>query len=255
MSKVSAKKHLGQHFLVKPEIAFNIANCAVDLVPSETTIIEIGPGTGALTKHLEQIFPSNKLLLCEIDRESIAFLKEEYGFDPENLITEDILQYDLGIIGGQIHITGNFPYNISTQIMFKIIENLDLVSGMHGMFQKEVAQRICAEPGSKTYGILSVLIQAYFKAEYCFTVEADAFDPPPKVQSGVMKMTRLPQSEYPDVEYETLKKVVKTAFGTRRKMLRNSLKEFGLTNEHPLAQKRPEQLSVADFCSICKELF
>tara|TARA_R110001592_G_scaffold307299_2_gene580865 strand:+ start:396875 stop:397642 length:768 start_codon:yes stop_codon:yes gene_type:complete len=254
MAKVTAKKHLGQHFLVKPDIAFDIANCAVDIVQPETTLIEIGPGTGALTKHLEQLFPNNKLLLCEIDRESIAFLKQEYGFDPERIITEDFLQYDLETIGTQIHITGNFPYNISTQIMFKIIENIDLVSGMHGMFQKEVAERICAKPGSKTYGILSVLIQAYFKAEYCFTVEADAFDPPPKVQSGVMKMERLDKSEFPDVPYEKLKKVVKSAFGMRRKMLRNSLRDFGLTNEHPMAQKRPEQLSVAEFCSITKEL-
>jgi 16S rRNA (adenine1518-N6/adenine1519-N6)-dimethyltransferase len=254
MAKVTAKKHLGQHFLVKPDIAFNIANCAIDIVKPNTTIIEIGPGTGALTKHLEQIFTDNTLLLCEIDRESIAYLKEEYGFNPEHIITEDILQYNLESLGNDIHITGNFPYNISTQIMFKIIENIKLITGMHGMFQKEVAERICAQPGSKTYGILSVLIQAYFKTEYCFTVEADAFDPPPKVQSGVMKMERLDESLHPDVPYEKLKKVVKTAFGMRRKMLRNSLKEFGLTSEHPMAQKRPEQLSVTEFCAITKEL-
>lgn len=254
MAKVTAKKHLGQHFLVKPDIAFNIANCAEGLVEPNTALIEIGPGTGALTKHLESLFPNNKLLLCEIDRESIAFLNQDYGFNPDHIITEDFLQLDLNSIGSKIHVTGNFPYNISTQIMFKIIENIDLITGMHGMFQKEVAERICATPGSKVYGILSVLIQAYFKTEYCFTVEADAFDPPPKVQSGVMKMEKLDESEFPDVPYEKLKKVVKAAFGMRRKMLRNSLKEFGLTAEHPMAQKRPEQLSVSEFCAITKEL-
>lgn len=253
MAKVTAKKHLGQHFLVKPEIAFNIANCAEGLVNENTTLIEIGPGTGALTQHLEQLFPANKLLLCEIDRESIAFLKQDYGFTPEHIITEDFLQFDLASLDSEIHVTGNFPYNISTQIMFKIIENIDLITGMHGMFQKEVAERICAQPGSKTYGILSVLIQAYFKTEYCFTVEADAFDPPPKVQSGVMKMEKLDKNDFPDVPYEKLKKIVKAAFGMRRKMLRNSLKEFGLSAEHPMAQKRPEQLSVAEFCAITKE--
>lgn len=254
MSKVTAKKHLGQHFLVKADVAFDIANCATSWVDPDSVIVEIGPGTGALTTHLQSIFPNHELLLCEIDRESIAYLKTEYGYDPEKIIEEDFLGYDLARLGDNLHITGNFPYHISTQIMFKIVENVSLITGMHGMFQKEVAERICAPPGSKTYGILSVLIQAYYKTEYCLTVEPDAFDPPPKIKSGAMKITRLPESEYPDVSYQDLKKIVKAAFSLRRKMLRNSLKEFGLTPEHPLAEKRPEALSITDFCTLCKDL-
>lgn len=255
MAKVTAKKHLGQHFLVKEDIAENIAACAKEIVSDTDIIIEIGPGTGALTSHLQNIYPNNKLLLCEIDRESIAYLKDEYGFDPDDIISYDFLGLKLEDYQEQLHVTGNFPYHISTQIMFKIVENIGTVKGMHGMFQKEVAQRICAKPGSKTYGILSVLIQAYYHTEYCFSVAPDAFDPPPKVDSGVMKMWRKPENEFPDVSYEKLKKMVKLAFNMRRKMLRNSLKEIGLTAEHPFATKRPEQLSVNDFCTLCKDLF
>ena len=249
---VKPKKHLGQHFLTAKDIAKRIAECGAQDMIKCPTVIEIGPGMGALTTHLEDILEKKQLFLSEIDQESIAYLKTQYGFAPEQIIDEDFLKLDLSKYESPLHITGNFPYNISSQIVFKILDNITIINSMHGMFQKEVAERICAAHGSKIYGILSVLTQAYYHCEYSFTVNEGAFNPPPKVKSGVMRMHK--KEQMPDLDYLKFKKIVKAAFGLRRKTLRNSLKPFGIGDDHAFSQKRPEQLSVEEFMSLAKDL-
>ena len=249
---VRPKKHLGQHFLTSPEYARRIAHAGTDQYAGCTTVMEIGPGTGALTRHLLPCC-ADQLWLCEIDRESIDYLMQHFPELRERIIDRDFLHLDLVPYDTPIHVVGNFPYNISSQIVFRILEQQERVQSMHGMFQKEVARRICAPPGNKEYGIISVLTQAYFRTEYLFTVPPGAFHPPPKVDSGVMRMLKHDQPRVTS-RYKDLARVVKMAFNQRRKTLSNSLKQLQLPGDHPLARQRPEQLSVEQFDAITHDL-
>lgn len=254
---VRAKKFLGQHFLKDENVAQKIA--AILKAGSPAKVLEIGPGTGVLTQFLlkEEI----ELTVMELDRESVAYLKD--GFLKTHLqlqhrnfqiIEADFLKYDLSSLfgGDEFSIIGNFPYNISSQILFKTLDNRHRIPLFGGMFQKEVAQRICADPGSKVYGILSVLTQAFYKAEYLFTVPPGVFLPPPKVESGVLKLSRKTVYRL-DCDEELFFTVVKKAFQQRRKTLRNSLKSLGVDEQlrqSPLFEKRPEQLAVEEFITL-----
>jgi 16S rRNA (adenine1518-N6/adenine1519-N6)-dimethyltransferase len=247
MNQVRAKKNLGQHFLKDLGIAAKI----VDSLKLETTrqVLEVGPGMGVLTQFLIEK-PDLDLKLIEIDRESVAYLNDHFPDFKERIISGDFLRIDLTeVFNGKFAVIGNFPYNISSQIFFKVLKNKDQVPEVVGMLQKEVAERICAGPGSKTYGILSVLLQAFYNLEYLFTVNEIVFSPPPKVKSAVVRLTRN-QVEKLDCDEDLFLKVVKTAFNQRRKMLRNSLKsEFG---EVPTEFEtfRPEQLGVGEFIRL-----
>jgi len=258
-SPVRPKKHLGQHFLKDPEIARRIAQTLKG--DNYDILIEVGPGTGLLTTHL---LPLKKhLILFEIDPDSVRYLKQwlsEIDSDDKktqssaNIFEENFLRSDLQNITNNkpFGIIGNFPYNISTQIVFKMLDNRHLVPEFAGMFQKEVAERICEQEGSKKYGILSVLVQAFYKAEFLFTVPPDAFIPPPKVESAVLRLTRKKEAELPCSE-ALFFKVVKTGFNQRRKTLRNSLKSLQLPKnltEDAIFDRRPEQLSVAEFIAL-----
>ena len=260
---VKAKKHLGQHFLKDEGIAKNIADSLTE--DGYDNVLEIGPGMGVLTKYLLQKKP--KITVIELDRESIAYLHDTFpsehiklntSKDKFEIIEGDFLKYDLSTIFNkkQVAIIGNFPYNISTQIVFKAIEYREFVPEFAGMFQKEVARRIAEKEGSKVYGILSVLTQAFFDVEYLFTVPPIVFDPPPKVDSGVIRFIRKKDYSLP-VDEKLFFRVVKTAVNQRRKMLRSSLKTFNLSDslkEEPIFAKRPEQLSVNDFIELTKKL-
>jgi 16S rRNA (adenine1518-N6/adenine1519-N6)-dimethyltransferase len=242
---IRPKKHLGQHFLHDE----NIARKIIGYLPDQfINILEIGPGTGILTKFLLQNKKFNPLFL-EIDNESVRFLLKTYPDIQNRLISADILDYDLSLIPSPFIVIGNFPYNISTQILFKVLEYRNLIPEVIGMFQKEVAERIASPPGSKKYGILSVLLQAYYKIEYLFTVSENVFYPPPKVQSGVIRLKRN-IIEKLDCNEDLFFRVVKTSFNQRRKTLRNALKTLnksGAETVPALLDKRAEQLSVADF--------
>lgn len=251
---VRAKKHLGQHFLKDENIAEKIANTLS--FKGYKNVLEIGPGMGVLTKYL--IEKPIIVVAMDLDSESISYLIETYPNENLQILEADFLKSDGADIFGdeQYAITGNFPYNISTQIVFKAIENRDQVPEFSGMFQKEVAQRICAKEGNKTYGILSVLTQAFFDAEYLFTVKPSVFNPPPKVDSGVLRLVRKENYDLPCDE-KLLFKVVKTGFQQRRKTLRNSLKSFNLSDklkEDSIFGQRPEQLSVAQFISLTQKI-
>lgn len=254
MGQVQAKKHLGQHFLKDENIAKKIADIPID-EGYEGDILEIGPGMGVLTKYLNQQFPKLNLKVCEIDRESVAYLKNH--FKDLSIIEGDFLDLDLhAYFQNQLYIIGNFPYNISSQIVFKIIENRDLVIGAAGMFQKEMAERISSKHGNKVYGILSVLTQSFYDVSYMFTVHEHVFNPPPKVKSGVIQLKR---KEGPfDFNPGYLKAIVKASFNQRRKTLRNSLSAF-IKNEDikqmEVFNKRPEQLSVREFQELSNLLF
>jgi len=262
-SKVRAKKHLGQHFLRDQAIAQRIAGTLS--LEGYSKVLEIGPGMGVLTKHL--LKRDIDLVAMDLDSESILYLKESFplenpdlfqGNDRLELIEGDFLKFDLSTLFGKepFAITGNFPYNISSQIVFKMLEHREQIPEFSGMFQKEVAQRICEGPGSKAYGILSVLVQAHYQAEYLFTVPPDVFDPPPKVDSGVLRLRRRDQQKL-DCDEKLFLRLVKTAFNQRRKTLRNSLKSFGLSEnlkEDSIFDQRPEQLSVADFVTLTQKM-
>lgn len=250
---VKPKKHLGQHFLTNMEICDKIAE-AIHFHEEYTNLIEIGPGTGALTN---KIIPMKGVdfAVVEIDKESIEYLNIHH---PNlKVIDFDFLKLDLVSLfnGEQLGIIGNFPYNISSQILFKIFDNYQLIPEMVGMFQKEVAERVCEKPGSKTYGILSVLIQSLYEAEYLFTVDENSFNPPPKVKSGVIRLKR---KDIKNIDFDLLqlKKIVKLAFNQRRKTLRNSLKsEIQKDKEYSIdLGLRPEQLSYEDFIQLISEL-
>jgi 16S rRNA (adenine1518-N6/adenine1519-N6)-dimethyltransferase len=246
---VRAKKHLGQHFLKEDGIAQRIAQSLTNH-GGYTHLIEVGPGTGALTKHLIHR-PHTKLVCYEVDTESVRLLEQTF---PDVEVREsDFLRMDPNsITQGPIAVIGNFPYNTSTQIVFKILEHRDRFTEMVGMFQKEVADRICTGPGSRTYGITSVLAQVWYDMEMLFTVERDAFIPPPEVRSAVMRMKRNALTTMPCDE-DLFKRLVKTAFNQRRKTLNNALKGFpGLVTGVPseFAVKRAEQLSVQDFIDL-----
>ena len=260
---VKAKKYLGQHFLKDEVIAKQIAETL--LQKRYNNVIEIGPGTGVLTKYL--LLRDMNLVAMDLDAESIVYLNHTFplehpkvleGNGSLRVIEADFLNYDLQSLFGQeqFGITGNFPYNISTQIVFKTLELRHQIPEFSGMFQKEVAKRICAKEGSKTYGILSVLVQAFYEAEYLFTVHPEVFDPPPKVQSGVLRLTRKANFQLACDE-SLFYRVVKTAFNQRRKTLRNSLKSLELSDilkEDTIFDQRPEQLAVADFVALTKKI-
>lgn len=262
-SPVKAKKYLGQHFLKDEGIAKQIAETL--LQKDYKNVIEIGPGTGVLTKYL--LLRDSNLVAMDLDSESITYLNEKFplehpkafeGNGTFKVIEADFLNYDISTLFGdeQFGITGNFPYNISTQIVFKMLELRNYVPEFSGMFQKEVAQRICSSEGSKAYGILSVLVQVFYDAEYLFTVDPIVFDPPPKVQSGVLRLTRKPKFEL-SCDEQLLYRVVKAAFNQRRKTLRNSLKTFTLSDnlrEDTIFDLRPEQLAVDDFIALTKKI-
>lgn len=262
-SPVRAKKHLGQHFLKDEAVAQKIGKTL--RLNGYRNVLEIGPGTGVLTKYLLE--KDIDLVVMDLDAESIIYLNHSFPLEHYNLMQRkgdfkvleaDFLKYDLWTLFGeeQFAITGNFPYNISTQIVFKMLEYKDRIPEFTGMFQKEVAERICEREGSKAYGILSVLVQAFYDAEYLFTVSPHVFDPPPKVQSGVLRLTRK-ENFHLDVDERLFGKVVKTAFNQRRKTIRNSLKTFNLSDvlkEDAIFGLRPEQLGVADFISLTQKI-
>ncbi len=249
MQPVRAKKHLGQHFLCDENIAKKIVNAMLEK-DRTTPLIEIGPGTGVLTKYL--INDLEHFTALDIDKESIEHLKKEFSEKKDKIIFGDFLEIDLEKSGGaKFNVIGNFPYNISSQIMFRILENRNNVSVVVGMFQKEVAQRMAEKPGTKTYGILSVLLQAFYTIEYLFTVHENVFSPQPKVKSAVVRFIRNDVKQL-DCNEVLFFKVVKTTFNQRRKQIRNSIKPLFFSAEvtHPLFEKRPEQLSVAQFVEL-----
>lgn len=269
MKSVRPKKQLGQHFLTDQDVARRIAD-TVDACPA-LPILEVGPGMGVLTQYL---LPKGRpVKVVEIDTESVAYLKENMPQLGENILGDDFLRMPLDqVFGGQPFVlTGNYPYNISSQIFFRMLEYRDLIPCCTGMIQREVAQRMAAGPGSRTYGILSVLLQAWYSVEYLFTVDEHVFCPPPKVKSAVIRLTRNEVSSLPCNEV-LFRRVVKTTFNQRRKTLRNNIRpllaqidneqrEKGLQpKDHTewlaqeLFQKRPEQLSVQDFVSLTLSL-
>jgi 16S rRNA (adenine1518-N6/adenine1519-N6)-dimethyltransferase len=251
---VKAKKHLGQHFLTDELIAQQIADSL--LGNGYKNVLEIGPGMGVLTKYLlKKSFTTH---VIEIDTESVEYLKVHYLNLADKIISKDFLKIDLTEYFGneQVAIIGNFPYNISTQIVFKTLENRHQIPEFAGMFQKEVALRIAEKEGSKVYGILSVLTQAFYDVEYLFTVPPTVFNPPPKVDSGVIRLVRKENYTLP-VNEKLFYKVVKTAFQQRRKTLRNSLKTLNLSDslrEDSIFAKRPEQLSVQEFINLTSKI-
>ncbi len=260
---VRAKKHLGQHFLTSHEIASQIADTLS--YSGYEHLLEIGPGTGILSQFL--IRKPVNLLALDVDKESVRYLNtvftashlQNVGEDKKveilhgDFLKFDVLSYYNGLPFG---IIGNFPYNISSQILFRVLELREYIPEFGGMFQKEVAQRICAKEGNKTYGILSVLTQAFYNTRYCFTVPPEVFNPPPKVESGVIHLRRKDNFRL-SCDESLLFRVVKTSFNQRRKTLRNSLKAFELSNylkEDAIFDRRPEELAVADFISLTEKI-
>ena len=254
MEKVKAKKHLGQHFLKDESIAKDIADTLN--LKGYNDVLEIGPGMGVLTKYL--LDKSVDTYVIEIDTESVTYLDENYPKLKDRIISKDFLKYNINDIfeGRQFAIIGNFPYNISTQIVFRALEYRSQIPEFAGMFQKEVAQRICEKKGAKAYGILSVLVQAFYDAEYLFTVDENVFIPPPKVKSGVLRLRRKEDYSLPCSE-KLFFTVVKTAFQQRRKTLRNSLKTLNLSDslrEDEVFNLRPEQLNVEQFIELTQKI-
>ena len=251
MNEVKAKKFLGQHFLTDESIAQRIVD---SLSGRSSNVIEIGPGMGVLTKYLIGKQELN-FHVVEIDRESVAWLHEHYP--SLDVIEGDFLKLDLNaLFHDTFAVIGNFPYNISSQILFKVYDNRNQIPEVVGMFQKEVAERVAAKPGSKTYGILSVLLSAFYDIEYLFTVHEHVFNPPPKVKSAVIRMRRNAVAAL-DCDEKLFAKVVKTGFNQRRKTLRNALKPLDLPLENipeALLALRAEQLSVAQFVQITQLL-
>jgi len=267
MKQVRPKKNLGQHFLTDLSIARRIAD-TVDACP-ELPVLEVGPGMGVMTQYLVE--KPRPLKVVEIDRESVAYLNEHFPRLRENILGEDFLRMDLSKVfdGRQFVLTGNYPYDISSQIFFKMIDNRELIPCCTGMIQHEVALRMASKPGSKAYGILSVLIQAWYDVEYLFMVDETVFNPPPKVKSAVIRMTRN-QTRQLGCNEELFKRVVKTVFNQRRKMLRVSLKQLlsdtqlstlssqlstvnsqlSTLNSQLSLTLRPEQLSIPQFVEL-----
>ncbi len=250
MQQVRAKKALGQHFLKDASIAQQIAQSLV--FTGRMPVLEIGPGMGILTKYLLQN-PDIDLTAIELDKESVDFLSVNYP--ALHVIQADFLRFDLDILypEGQFCVIGNYPYNISSQIFFKVLEYKDRIPCCSGMIQKEVAERLASKPGNKAYGILSVLMQAYYDIEYLFTVHEHVFDPPPKVKSAVIRFVRNDRKKL-DCNEQLFRQIVKTAFNQRRKQMRNSLQQLvGKGNpvlQNPVFGKRPEQLTVEEFAAL-----
>ena len=245
MDSVSPKKYLGQHFLKDENIARKIVS---SLVSDVQNVLEVGPGMGVLTKSLI-LREFKDLRVAEIDKESVIYLNNH--FPGLQVIAGDFLKLDLAsLFTGKFAIIGNFPYNISSQIFFKVLEHRDLVTEVVGMIQKEVAERIAAPPGSKTYGILSVLLQAWYKIDYLFTVNENVFIPPPKVKSAVIRFTRNTTDQL-ECDEKFFFNLVKTAFNQRRKTMRNAIRSLCPEGfNHPYLDKRAEQLSVAEFVEL-----
>ncbi|MFL5765229.1 MAG: 16S rRNA (adenine(1518)-N(6)/adenine(1519)-N(6))-dimethyltransferase RsmA [Bacteroidia bacterium] len=249
---VRAKKHLGQHFLKDENIALDIVK-ALKHTSLYKKVLEVGPGMGVLTKYLieEKNFET---WIIDIDRESVAYLEQNFPVLRDRIISGDFLKLDLSQIfqNEPFAVIGNFPYNISTEILFKVLDHKNQVPEVVGMFQKEVAERIAAKPRNKTYGITSVLLQAFYDIEYLFTVHEDVFQPPPKVKSGVIRLTRNNVQQL-DCNEKLFKQIVKTGFNQRRKTLRNSIRAFKLKPEfleHKYLSQRAEELSVSDFVAL-----
>ena len=259
MQKVRPKKNLGQHFLTDLNIAKRIAD-TVDACPA-LPILEIGPGMGVLTQYL--VTKGREVKAVEIDKESVDYLHANFPALRDNIIGEDFLRMDLGRIfdGRQFVLTGNYPYDISSQIFFKMLDYKELIPCCTGMIQREVAQRMAAAPGSKAYGILSVLIQAWYDVEYLFTVDEGVFNPPPKVKSAVIRMTRNGVAHL-GCDEQLFKRLVKTVFNQRRKMLRVSIRPMFAKARLPGAAffatetmtRRPEQLSIQEFVGLTNEV-
>ena len=253
LPRVRPKKHLGQHFLKDTAIAERIVN-SLTQHGGYRQALEIGPGTGVLTQFLVQV-PNYKLTVIEVDSESVAYLEQRYPQLP--ILSEDFLQTRLDQhFTAPYAIIGNFPYNISSQIFFRVLDERDRVPEVVGMLQKEVADRLCAPPGSKTYGILSVLLQAYYTVEYLFTVEPHVFHPPPKVRSAVIRLQRNDTTQL-ECDEVLFRRVVKQGFQNRRKTLRNALKPLNLSpavQALPVLNQRAEQLSVGDFVELTQQI-
>lgn len=250
-----AKKSLGQHFLIEESIAAKVAD-SIKEVAGVHQILEVGPGKGMLTKYLDQ--RDQTLWLVETDKDMIPILHHRFPHLKSHLIHADFLRYNLASqFNEPLILMGNFPYNISSQIVFKMLENRSLIPQMVGMFQKEVGKRIAAGSGSKTYGILSVLVQSFYQVEYLFDVSPGCFHPPPKVVSGVIRVTKKEESLVkPNLE-RLLFQVVKMAFNQRRKMIRNSLKPIlpsAFPQDHPMLTLRPEQITVEDFNNLTSDI-
>lgn len=256
MKTVTAKKRLGQHFLVDLTIARDIAD-TVDICPG-TPILEVGPGMGVLTQFLLE--KQRELKVVEIDEESVAYLRHNLtALQEENIIPDDFLKMHLDRVfdGEQFMLIGNYPYNISSQIFFKMLDYKEYIPFCSGMIQKEVGERLAAAPGSKAYGILSILIQLWYDVVYLFTVDENVFSPPPKVKSAVVRMKRNKREEL-ECDESLFKKIVKGTFNQRRKKLRNSIQQIVGKNStllsDPILDKRPEQLSIEDFIELTKRV-
>ena len=253
MKQVRPKKNLGQHFLTDLDIARRIAD-TVDACPT-LPVLELGPGMGVLTQYLNE--KPRPLKVVEIDRESVDYLHERFPRLQNNIIGDDFLRMDLRQVfdGQPFVLTGNYPYDISSQIFFKMLDYRDLIPCCTGMIQREVALRIASQPNSKQYGILSVMIQAWYRVEYLFTVDEGVFNPPPKVKSAVIRMTRNEVSSL-GCDEQLFRRIVKTVFGQRRKMLRVSLRQMLpaecplFTEQADLLTRRPEQLSIPEFVGL-----
>ena len=252
MRLVKPKKALGQHFLKDLQIAQCIADTLADY--KGTPVLEIGPGMGVLTQYLLEA--EHDLKVVELDRESVAYLEQNFPDLKGRIIAQDFLKLDLSqLYKGKFCVIGNYPYNISSQIFFKVLDYKEQIPCCSGMIQKEVAERLAAAPGSKTYGIISVLLQAWYDIEYLFTVSEQVFNPPPKVKSAVIRMTRNQRTDL-GCDEKLFKSLVKTTFNQRRKTLRNSIKPI-LGKEFPdydlpVFHKRPEQLSVEQFIELTR---
>ena len=247
MFQVRAKKNLGQHFLKDDGIAHRIAQ-TLDGFPT-LPVLEVGPGTGMLTRHLLEL--GRDLTVVEIDRESVTYLKTHFPSLENHILEQDFLKMNLqNLFKGKFCLIGNYPYNISSQIFFKLLDYKELIPCCSGMIQKEVAERMSAPPGNKTYGILSVLLQAWYDIEYLFTVSEQAFIPPPKVKSAVVRLTRNGRKSL-DCNEKLFKTVVKAGFNQRRKMLHNSIKSLlpkgSSLPDDPMLRQRPEELSIKQF--------
>ena len=252
---MKAKKSFGQHFLKSETIAENIAK-SLQLGHQYDKVLEVGPGRGMLTKYLLQL--PQELFAVEADKDMVLYLQKHYPMLSDHLISGNFLKVPLDRIFNHqpFALIGNFPYNISSQILFKMVEFRDYIPEMVGMFQKEVADRVVAPHGSKTYGVISVLIQAYYDGEYLFTVDKSEFTPPPKVQSAVIRMVRNDKKEL-NCDEKLFKRIVKQAFSQRRKMLRNTMKVFVKGTpllEDPFFNKRPEQISVEEFIDLTRRV-
>lgn len=251
---MKAKKSYGQHFLNNEDIANKIAN-SLALSSTYDQLLEVGPGRGMLTKYLLE-HKHLTLTVVDADRDMIFYMEENYPQLGDRIIMADFIKFKLKdqFNGNQFAIIGNFPYNISSQIVFKMIDHREQVPELVGMFQKEMAKRIVAEPGSKIYGVISVLTQAYYDGHYLFSVSNGNFDPPPKVQSAVIRLTRKENQDL-GCDHKLFKAIVKLTFGQRRKMLRNTLKTYLKGDpllEEEFFKQRPEQLSVQDFIKVTK---